>query len=1242
MEIPLVFGKINFSKFHILSFLFLLIGWVGLKSQDISMSSDPFGIQILTERNLAIDKLPTADYPECPDPVGVVRFIFSNTEIVRFVEPVDQNRFHYEIRLKYKTTNQEPVILQVLSGEFYSIEHDQYGVPDEVEVRRVCHQLGSPFIYESFWKKVPIVQESRTTGDTICDQFNGADVIFYPENNTFDFNCYFAIKRGSYTIDARVLLEIDYCEAQDSQLYIYDFPFVYSAGSNEVCVLTLILQYQTPDGQWHQCDEIIVYENEDISSPGNSNCDGNHPDIIFEDSDLLTTLVGVQIFYVGGFAVNILHLSGPLTGTGSLTLPFQDKKIIIEFDNIDVNQDFQVIHVGNGSSITALSSCEGDIPHGNLSIGSETCIPPQDESEWNENGTNSETGELWDPHGFGQDGQYAKVPPYPEYKAGDPFDPNYDPCGFNGQGIHKETGTKYNLNGCSRDSLNAETPPQHCALDCIPYYWLQEPEATNEGLAFFESISEELPDKVDSLLEVIQSQYESQLSIKEGECANIAGDMREIVSNNEIDSLSIFGPNSEYIRPGLSERFVRKPESFKPHMVRNVSIVNLEKLHINLYECDEDVLELQHKLELIQNLIEDKDALMEYLEIRIKGLTPNEISSFTSTQIWLNKLKSLIELYILNQVSQNGGIGYVKPKPNFDFKTSPTENIEYHNATYDEYAMFTSLVIEEATKLNISPLTSGPDGNILPLDISIDLGGETYTITIVKIGFFPEYLTVDAYIRLDIPFSAEQIVFSCHDLQFSPNGLIGAGVLTLEDTIQVKLFNVANLVLNPENTFVEWDCSGFKRLDIDGYIEFCRNTIIPLDSTTHEPLIESEEKVKAYFQTSITSFDDFYAALTIEPFAVTSQPNIRFEVEDAYLDMSTLISPEIYMPLGYTNEHCDPVGVNQMVPNVFWQGFYIGHLNATVITGVGNDAGIAIDVYDAVIDDRGFSGLITIDHTIKSLDTSNIGKWAFSIDKIRFHFLFNNLIGGGFEGLIHVPIFKAECTSGNNVASTDCFEYTADYLSNQGLQFSVSPKSNVCAKLWKNAVVNLDSNTVLNIIKSTDDFFIEAKLYGWAYLDLGGFIAIDTVRFENVRLRNKSPYFSPGVWYCDSIGLNIGGFGLTVENVTLDTLPGEHDKIRLNFVGGVEVNTDFSISAKGGFSIYGKIFENNNRQRWDFEKLSVNSLFINVSIKGTQVTGFLKYFDNNTTYGNGFKAAYIKPYRITIPNTWRKIRRFIP
>jgi hypothetical protein len=1196
-------------------------------AQDIALGAD--GSSSLSYGDLSIGSSASMNevYPECPEPAGTLRFVYDDHEIIRFMEAPKEGKFYYVIQLVYTQGQHESLTREVRDMKQFEIDYSRDEVPDEILVKRVCHLLEAPFIYHSDWVSVPTVQSSRTVGDSICADFNGAEVLYNPMDSSYTIVSSWE-NRSWTNYSFRFALNITYCTEEDTTIFITDFPFVLT-NNGVICAMTLTMQYQGFSVQWYDCDEFNIFES-DPNAPVITFCDGNHPEIEIQDSVLITTLDGEESFFIAGFEVTILKLTGDLTGIGVLTLPFQNKSLLINFTNLNINEDLQVVSLGGGSSITAVVNGSVESPDGSLSLGGEMCIPPE-ESEW-DGDTNKLTGELWDPNGFGKDGQYIKMPPYDGYQEGDPYDPNFDPCGFDVNGYYLDSGEKCNPEGCSRDSVTCDTPAQPCELDCAPYFWLQENDPTAAGIIFYDSISGGLPGKVDSLIELIQTEYESLKILTQDSCFALASDMRGVVLSEQLDSISIFGETSQYINPGLSTKFVSTPEKSSIRNQRNPNIVELEDLHVDLFHCDDRTLKLEAILEFIDSIGHDNPALLSFLETKIKAFTADSVAKYTDPQAWIMKLRSLIAQF-LEQNYDGVDFGYWNPElENSTFKEIAPSG-EHPKFILRDRSNFISLLglagyqtFQKILSEEVFPNFGGVEGGTLPMEITLPIEGELVKIIITQIGFGPTYFTVDAYLIINLPNGGEQLIFKCSDVKFSPNGFIDAPKLSLESDVRVKLFNVASLVLESDSTFVKWNCDGFEALSISGYIEFCNNILLPLDSLTEEPLVNSEEKVKAFFQTSITKLDGFWADLTVEPFAVAGVENVRFTITGAVLDMSTTRSPEVLFPIGYTNEHVQLNLDGIPYPTQPWKGFYLGHLGVEIIGGdLFSDSEISVDMYHAVIDDRGFSGKVNIGTGILDIEDGNIGGWACSIDSFQIHFLFNHLRGAGFSGLIHVPIFKADCGGSIvdfEIEEEDCFEYGAQFVNGDEIQLSISPRSQMCVPLWSAKMV-LDSNTVVNLRKSPDDFFLEAILYGEIDFDNPTATVQDTVRFENVRLRNKAPYFSIGNWDIPDIPVGIGPFKLTMNQIKLDSVPNTDSKIRLSFVGGLELEDGaFKIAAEASLSIYGDLAISNGRQRWVYDTTEVHGIRVESDIKGTHIEGGLRFFDGDNEYGKGF-AGYL-------------------
>lgn len=1161
------------------------------------------------------------DYPECEPPRVLLRYIYEDFEIIRFKEEPKPGLFHYEFKYVYNSLGNE-ISSSCYKGPHLELSYHKIPKPDKILARRICNQFEEPFVYHSEWVEVPIVNVSRSENDTICNQFNGAEVEFNHLDTSYLITSTYE-NRYWITTTTRFIVNIVFCDEQDTILTIPSLPYTLDFGK-AICLIEITMQHQTLGLGWIDCEGFTIYDNENYIS--GTLCSGDPFDWEIEDSPLISDLDEVESFFIAGFEVVIERRTGDLSGEGSIILPFQNKKILVTYGggDLEINEDLQVVSMGS-TSITVRSNGSLVIPTGSISLGGEICIDPED-PEWNENGTNVLTGEVWDPNGFGQNGQYIKEPPYEGYSEGDPYDPNYDPCGFDANGIHRETINLCNPSGCSRDSLTCEDPAQKCVLDCVPYYWLQEENVTEAGLIFYDSIKTDLHNQIDSLLSALSEFYSNDLDSQQDSCKQIADAMRIIVLAEELDSISIYGQDSKYILPGLSNHFIRAPERSLVRSDRNEQIVSLEDKHVQLYYCDKEAIRIQKLIDIIDSVQINDSLLLKFLEIEIKQFTQSKIDDIESNGEWIQILNDLINEYINDIESQGDFYGQIKVRKEKESRIKGGSE-QFFGEPIGRLGLSSFPAIKKAFETSLEDLlVTVPDAELLPLKLTIPIDGEEVTIVITEIGIGLTYFTVDAYFIYNLPNGGEQLIFSCDNLQFTPNGFTGPSKLTLHSDVRIKLFNSAAMNIKADSTFVGWNCNGFYKMVVVGNIEFCPNIVRPVDADSNIVSSDPEESVRAYFQTVLTKLDGFYVELDITPFAVAGAENILFTVNNAVLDMSTIHSPGVSFPVGYVNENVDITPAGLPFPSPLWKGFYLEHLNVTFNSGgLIDENALEIDMYDAVIDDNGFSGIVSLSYELLSLEEGNIGGWGVSVDSLEIHFISNRLVGAGFHGLINIPLLTADCNADNNdeLEEEDCFRYGVQFSTTGNYQFSVTPVAKMCAKAW-DAKVILDNNSTVNLSEINGEFVIEAILNGSVQFGDSSATLLDSIiSFQNVRLANKLPYFNPGTWQIPHFKVGLKGFEMEVFNLRLDSVPNESDQTRLSFVAGVEVNSTFKVKAQGGFAIYGNLILVGNKQRWVYQRTAFTGLYIKTEVKGTKLEGGLLFFDEATApaYGKGFKAS---------------------
>ena len=117
----------------------------------------------------------------------------------------------------------------------------------------------------------------------------------------------------------------------------------------------------------------------------------------------------------------------------------------------------------------------------------------------------------------------------------------------------------------------------------------------------------------------------------------------------------------------------------------------------------------------------------------------------------------------------------------------------------------------------------------LPVGIQRTIGGLTYTVIISKLEATPAGSFIEAYCMLELPQTGDKIAFRGKKIPFSNSGgFSGIGRLELIGNYHIKLTDKILFTLEGRgNTFVEFDCDGFKGIGLEAGIEFSRDLLVP-------------------------------------------------------------------------------------------------------------------------------------------------------------------------------------------------------------------------------------------------------------------------------------------------------------------------------------------------------------------------------------------------------------------------------
>ena len=510
----------------------------------------------------------------------------------------------------------------------------------------------------------------------------------------------------------------------------------------------------------------------------------------------------------------------------------------------------------------------------------------------------------------------------------------------------------------------------------------------------------------------------------------------------------------------------------------------------------------------------------------------------------------------------------------------------------------------------------------LPVGISKVIGNTEFVIAVGGITFTPVAAYMDVYMGTEMPRSGQWLSFQAQAVEMFPEGFGGeTNRLFLTDDLPVRLSNAARLTLKgtEQRTFVEWDCQGFRRLGVQGEIEFCPGVIFPApvveaapvpgSNRTALPTAGGVETVRARFETSFTDWDEFIAQITLDPFQVKGLDGFVFEVNQAYLDFSDVQNPTgLVFPEDYRSPYAE-AGVAEL-----WQGFYLRQAKVTLPPKLAATAGKEkpkeLYVDHLIIDDQGVSGIFSASGIIPD---GSLGGWGYSVDKLSIQLVKNQLKGAEMLGGMQLPIME------------DTLGYHARVQPGGNWLFAMSLRDEVEIPLWA-ADVNLREGSTVVVEEQEDTFAAHAMLHGSVDINSkllqNSAVRLSGIGFENLVVSTEAPHFEPGTWSLGEAGLGnkAAGFELTLTNVTVEKQ--SENEVALAMGARVDL-IDGTIVGSTGLHILAEQETDleSGRRRWKHKETSLGAIGLKMEGGAVDLNGEIVLFDNHQVYGKGFKGT---------------------
>ncbi len=449
-----------------------------------------------------------------------------------------------------------------------------------------------------------------------------------------------------------------------------------------------------------------------------------------------------------------------------------------------------------------------------------------------------------------------------------------------------------------------------------------------------------------------------------------------------------------------------------------------------------------------------------------------------------------------------------------------------------------------------------------------------------------------------------------------------------------------------QGTFVEVDCNGFKRINVDIKIEFCDKYITPLDPDMKNVL--QGKMVEGYFKASATSFHDIVVnCIDISPFVLTKHPDFKFKISGLVLDFSSESTPStVKFPNNYITTFATTVPAANgtttpvLTPTPAWKGFYAADISVVLPDKFKGSNGDPRTVFakNFIIDEGGITGIVGATNIFDINQGSKIGGWRFSMSELNLTFVRNRPVGAGFKGKVHLPILKKD----------ENWVYEAAILPGGDYQFAVQPEAKSTVDLWV-AEVAFDKTSFVQIQKVGEkDLVATAVLNG--KIDFAGnqnsVIDIKDISFKGLSISSEktNPIVNPGTWGAPSVDAHVKGFTFYLGNIGLrrgktengltESLLDFDIKLSLakddgkektktavpnNANPSGEQSQKLDIAAGGSFSLVGKIALNAaQEQEWNYDRLKINGLSLKCETSTFKLDGEIRFFEGSKDYGEGF------------------------
>jgi hypothetical protein len=446
-------------------------------------------------------------------------------------------------------------------------------------------------------------------------------------------------------------------------------------------------------------------------------------------------------------------------------------------------------------------------------------------------------------------------------------------------------------------------------------------------------------------------------------------------------------------------------------------------------------------------------------------------------------------------------------------------------------------------------------------------------------------------------------------------------------------------------TSVEWDCNGFRALNLVGAVRFTRDWLLPEDE---RGTIRPTGQVEARFGGRFTQGGNILIRLDMDNFQVPGAEGWGFTpAHNIWIDLSDTENPtnlRAAIPEGYTHPAFTDSGMGNT-----WKGFFMEELSVKTpeyLQGPDRNR-LTFALRNMFIDHTGISFKASAENILRWDGAGDMNGWAASLDTVFFHMVQNNFRSFGFNGKLGLPIAER----------TQYMKYQAALVHDEGnfnLVMSVRPADNINIPISM-AMAVIERGSYVEVSLGHENY-IEANLC--ASLRIGNenlsegqtmpsTLSMPGIRIQNLKINSETGLdtsdFAFSLTGMDGLGLpgGTGGGGdhfkgdensplwysvtegtgestLSGFPIGLDHFSFSNDKItiqpRLTLTGG-----------EGGFSAAAKISLLINMdlasspQRFDVTGVQLDRIDLAIETSEITLAGYLEFY--KTSIDEGVKGG---------------------